>query len=247
MTVAHVVRLRLAGLLSAPAVPAQWRGAVLAGAAASVLAFGLLTGQVLEKGRALRVNVVFDEPIQRRLIGHQHLLEVARAFGSRDALVVGLCVLVAGSLVLRRGRTAVVVLLTLPGAGALTERVLKPLVTMSAPSNSHPGYPSGHATGAAALATTVLLLLLPQAPSAGRQIGRGLLRLVTGAVVVALAAATAVAVVALDTHNAASALGGCLVACAVVLIVALGLDAACSVASSGTSVEVDRERLLSRR
>ena len=203
----------------------RWRNRARGAAAAALLSFWVLTLAVLAKGRALGLNAALDDPLRRRFAGHQQLLGLARALGSRDALVIGLGVLVAGSLLLRRGRTALVVLIALPAAGALVERVLKPLVSASAPTNSHPGYPSGHAAGSTALATTVLLLLLPPA-AVGRRSG-GLLRVFSGLLALSLASATAIAVVALDQHNAASAVGGALLAGSVVLCTALGVDAVC--------------------
>ena len=214
-------------LLSAPVIPPRWRRAVSTLAMLSTTGLVVLTHKVTEHGRALRLNRLVDERLQRRLERHAHVLEVARGLGGRDALIVGsLCLAVAG-LLRHQGRAALVVLVALPASAALTERVLKPFVTGAAPTHSHPSFPSGHTTGAAALAVATLILLLP-APGEGAARRKRPLRLLLAGLVVALEASSAVAVIALGTHTTSSALGGCLVASSVVLAAALGLDAVAS-------------------
>lgn len=189
----------------------------------------VLTGRVLARGRQLRVNARYDEPLRARGQAHEASMEMLRELGSRNSLVAGMCVLILFSLLARRGRSAIMLLLALPAAGAMTAHVLKPLVSANAPFNSHPGYPSGHATGAAALATAVLLLL-PRAPRVGRwlrQLPGSIFRLAIGVMVAILALGSAASSVALQAHNTAAVIGGFLVGVTTVLLAALVVDAAC--------------------
>ncbi len=104
-------------------------------------------------------------------------------------------------------------------AAALTEYVVKPLVDRHL--NGYLAYPSGHITGFAAVALTVVVL-------AARPIGRPLPRRLAGTVA-ALAAllvvACGVGLVAQRYHYATDVVGGVCLSAAVVSVAALALDA----------------------
>lgn len=182
------------------------------GVAVSGSALVLLTRSVLEHGRRVGLNTRFDAPVQELGRQHQRLVFLGEHLGSPSSLVIGTAVVVIGALVTRRLRLAVVALLAMPGSALLTERVLKPHITAAAPFNSHPGFPSGHTTGAFAIAAGLALLVLPihRTPRPGRawRLIGGLVSLVAwlGAMM------TAFSVVALEAHNTVAAAGGALVA-----------------------------------
>jgi undecaprenyl-diphosphatase len=101
-------------------------------------------------------------------------------------------------------------------AGGLTDLVLKPLI------DRHIGhglsFPSGHTTGAFAVAITAAVLLLE-----GRGI-RNPLRVALTVLSLGLAACVAAAVVALGVHYTTDTIGGFCVALGVVLALALVID-----------------------
>ncbi len=126
--------------------------------------------------------------------------------------------LVLACLLTRRWRGALLAAVAIPAAGALTENLLKPLFDRTA--QGHLEFPSGHSTGAFAMAAVSVVLLLgplrPRLPDTLRQFL---------AVAVALTAAgVAVAVVALDFHYFTDTVAGAAVGTGVVLAIALLLD-----------------------
>jgi membrane-associated phospholipid phosphatase len=158
--------------------------------------------------------------IQARLAAHDRLLSVAANLGSPQAVAGGAVLLAALCLIVRRPAAAIFSLAAAPAAGAITELVLKPLVHREGVASLL--FPSGHTTGAFALAMTVAVLLLPHEetallPAAGR--------ILTALLALAAAAVVAIAVVALGWHYVTDALGGVVTAIVVVLAVAAGIDA----------------------
>src|ERR1022692_2551063 len=126
--------------------------------------------------------------------------------------------LVLACLLTRRWRGALLVAVAIPAAGALTEYLLKPLFDRTA--QGHLEFPSGHSTGAFAMAAVCVVLLLgPLRPRLPDTLRKFL------AVAAALTAAgVAVAVVALDFHYFTDTVAGAAVGTAVVLATALLLD-----------------------
>ncbi len=193
-----------------------------------------------------RLDATIDIWLRTRLVSDRPAL-LLLAHGGDPAVVGALSVLLAlACLALGRRRAALLPLVTVPAAGALTEYVLKPLIhrklahrtplhlhrvhaavahpRRALPAAHDPSYsfPSGHTVGVFALATCVLLVLLGARPNGPV---RNALRLLLGLLAVALAAGVAVAVVALHRHYATDAVGGAAVAAGVVLLGALVIDA----------------------
>src|SRR4051794_1206597 len=116
----------------------------------------------------------------------------------------------------RRWRAAALVVLGPSVAVVLTEYILKPLV------GRHIGYalsfPSGHTTGAFAIAVTSVVLLLDN------QRVHHTLRIALAVLAVILAAGVAAAVVGLGYHYTTDAVGGFCVALGAVLGVAVLID-----------------------
>lgn len=165
--------------------------------------------------------------LQARLAAHPHLLSMAARLGSPTVVVGGAVVLALLCLVARRPKAAVFAFVAAPAAGFVTEYVLKPAVHREQHVNALL-FPSGHTTGAFALALTVVVLLLPHE---GTRLLPALARMVVGIAALAVAGLVAVAVVALGWHYVTDAVGGVVTAVVVVLglaafVDALGLDAA---------------------
>lgn len=186
----------------------------------------LLIRSVLEHGRRVSLNARFDAPVRELGRQHERLVLLGEHFGSRSGLVIGTAVVVIGALVTRRLRLAVVALLAMPGSALLTEQVLKPHVTAAAPFNSHPGFPSGHTTGAFAVAAGLTLLVLPAHTVHRSGVSYG--GLLGGFVTIIAwlgATTTGFSVVAREAHNTVAAAGGALVAVTGVWGAALLVDA----------------------
>jgi membrane-associated phospholipid phosphatase len=134
---------------------------------------------------------------------------------------VALCVLLAVTFALRHRRRLAVLALLGPGAGAaLSERVLKPLVGRRNNGGAL-SFPSGHTTGAVAVAAVVVIFLL----GPGRPPLALAWRALLAALVVVEAAAVATALVGAGYHYATDTVGGFGVATGTVLALALGIDA----------------------
>jgi len=154
------------------------------------------------------------------LAAHPHLLSMAARLGSPTVVVGGAVVLALLCLVARRPKAAVFAFVAAPAAGFVTEYVLKPAVHREQHVNALL-FPSGHTTGAFALALTVVVLLLPHE---GTRLLPALARMVVGIAALAVAGLVAVAVVALGWHYVTDAVGGVVTAVVVVLGLAATLD-----------------------
>jgi membrane-associated phospholipid phosphatase len=150
--------------------------------------------------------------------GHLHLLA---ELGDLVPVTVLTAALILACLAMRRRRLAALACLAVPGAVALTEFVLKPLVGRTI-HEAYLCFPSGHATASFALAATCAVLLAgparPRLPGAVRML------LILGAAVVAAAVATAM--VALGHHYFTDAVAGTAVGVGMVLLTALLIDGA---------------------
>ena len=145
---------------------------------------------------------------------------MAARLGSPTVVVGGAVVLALLCLVARRPKAAVFAFVAAPAAGFVTEYVLKPAVHREQHVNALL-FPSGHTTGAFALALTVVVLLLPHE---GTRLLPALARMVVGIAALAVAGLVAVAVVALGWHYVTDAVGGVVTAVVVVLGLAATLD-----------------------
>jgi undecaprenyl-diphosphatase len=128
------------------------------------------------------------------------------------------CVLMALCLATRRPPAAVLVAVAVPGAGAISEFLLKPLLHRTL--GGALSFPSGHATGIVALAVTLAVLMLnPHRPRLP-----GCLRATIALGGLGAAGVIGVAIVGARTHYATDAIGGMTVATSVVLLTALIVD-----------------------
>jgi undecaprenyl-diphosphatase len=206
---------------SRPLVPSPWRPvATLAWVVAAAVLAGL-SWHFAHAPSSNRADLAVGRRVVTRLAAHDHLLSTAVRVGSPAAVIGGSVVLALLCLVVRRWRAAVFALAAAPLAGAVTELVLKPAVHRSQHSDSLM-FPSGHTTGAFALALTVVVLLLPHE---GTRLFPALARLVVGIGALAVAGVVAVGVVALGWHYVTDAIGGVVTAVVVVLGLAALVDA----------------------
>jgi undecaprenyl-diphosphatase len=163
-----------------------------------------------------RIDSRLDHDIRRRLAAHHHLLDRLVHLGD-PATVVTLAVLLALWCALRRRWRGVALAVLGPAVSVvLTEVILKPLV------GRHIGlaysFPSGHTTGAFAIAVTAAVLLFGE---------RGLrlpFRIALVVLSFGLAAGVAASVIGLGFHYTTDTIGGFCVALGAVLGVAMLID-----------------------
>jgi membrane-associated phospholipid phosphatase len=162
-----------------------------------------------------------DGRVAYRLASHPWLLDQFIRIGAPDTVATVALALTVLCLAFRKWRAALFALVAPTSASALTEKVLKPLVHRTT-HGDHLAFPSGHTTGAFALALTAAVLLLPHRGSVGTP--SAVVRLVLGSGVLAAASGTAISLVALHWHYSTDTLGGALVALTVVVTAALLVD-----------------------
>lgn len=126
--------------------------------------------------------------------------------------VLALCAAVA-----RQWPGALLLIVAPSGAVLITKVILKPLVGRYY--GHHLSYPSTHATALASLAIATVLILI-----SARWPHRVALPLVVGVISLAIATATTIAVVAIQTHYTTDTIGAWCVALATVLTAALIID-----------------------
>jgi undecaprenyl-diphosphatase len=197
--------------------PAARRPALVALAACvAVTAFlGLLFAHHTQPGW---LDTAIDARLQSGLGGHPALLTRVSLLGTLGPVAAMTTAMAVACLATRRWRGALLAVIAVPTAEAITELVLKPLVDRTL--YGQLSFPSGHTTGVFVLAAvfTVLMTgpLRPQLPRAVR------LPLVVAAFVAA--SATATAMIALNFHYFTDTVGGVAVAVGTVLATALTLD-----------------------
>jgi membrane-associated phospholipid phosphatase len=169
-----------------------------------------------DQTRAGRLDTAIDGRVRAALAEHPTPLNLVTHLGDPPFVTLLAAVLVAGCLGYRWWRGAALVAIAVPTAAVLTKLLLQPLIHRTLTGGV--SYPSGHATGAFALAVAcaVLLAHLPRITRRTRALLAVAALLVAGAVAVAL--------VALDFHYATDTVGGAALATAVVLSTALTLD-----------------------
>jgi undecaprenyl-diphosphatase len=203
-------------LLPAAARPAA---AVAAGVCVAItVALGVLTAH---QTHADALDRDIDHWLAAALSGHLILLDGVADCGAPFEVTVTAAAVFVVCLCARWLRGALLVAVAV-AAGGLAEAVLKPLFGRTL--YGFLSYPSGHTIGAFSLAVTFAVLLTgprhPPLPGAVRWSLTGLALL--------LACGVAVAQVARDKHYFTDTVGGAAAAIAVVLIVALVLDAGAS-------------------
>jgi membrane-associated phospholipid phosphatase len=203
-----------------PLVPAAWRPLAVLVWTAATLVLVALSMHFAHSSTPNRVDSAVDSRVAGRLAAHARLLSVAVRLGSPAVVVGGSMALGVLCLAARWGRGALFALVAAPAAGAIAEIVLKPAVDRTHNFDSLL-FPSGHTTGAFALALTVVILLLPtQSTRLLPAVGR----LLVATAALAVAGVVAVAVVVLGWHYATDAVGGAVTALTVVVAVAAVLD-----------------------
>jgi undecaprenyl-diphosphatase len=176
-----------------------------------------LLGASLEHGaHADRVDTVIDARVKTILPGNAKLLERLAWPGGLRATIGMTAVLVLVCLLRRRYRGAALAAISIPAAAVITERLLKPLVGRIA--LGFLSFPSGHGTGAFALATVITVLL------AGASRVPRAVRFAAVMIAFAVASVVAAAMIALGFHYFTDAIGGAAVGTGTVLATALVID-----------------------
>lgn len=206
-------------------VPAPWRPLAVVAWLAACLALAVLAWHLHQTGTGGRLDTRLDPGVAARLAGHRRALHDLARVGSPAFVAAGSALLALACVARRWWRGAVFAAAAAPLAAVTTELGLKPFVAAHVPAAYQYAFPSGHTTGAFALALTTAVLLLPDV---GTSALPGLARVALGAGALAVAAGTAVAVVGLGWHHVTDAIGGAAAAAAVVLAVAAVVGAAAS-------------------
>jgi membrane-associated phospholipid phosphatase len=192
-----------------------WTCAIVAAALLAVLA-GLALAVAGHPGASLgdraAADVFFASDNSRRF----ELFRIASFAGSAPAVALGGAVLAVACWLLARDRRLALLCLVAPAAAALAEILLKSLVARPAPATDGPvtsfSFPSGHATGASALAVAAIT-------AAFALTSRPMLRLVVVAAAVSYVGVVAVARVVVGAHYATDVVGGALLGVGIALAV----------------------------
>ncbi len=198
--------------------PARRRTAalVVTGCAAVTAALGLaFAGQARPGG----LDAAVDAHIRSGLGQYDEQLRLLAKLGGQVPFAALTAALILACLAARRWRGAVLAGLAVPGAVAVTEYVLKPLVGRTILSGYN-CYPSGHTTAMFALAATCAVLLA--GPARPRLPGAVRLLLILGAALIA--AGVAASMVARGYHYFTDTVAGTAVGIGVVLLTALVID-----------------------
>ena len=163
-----------------------------------------------------RIDRNLDLRIRARLADHHVLLERLVRLGDPAPIVAWSILLALLCLLFQRYRGAVLCFIAPVIAGTTTSYVLKPIIDRQLSGGL--AFPSGHTTGAFAVAICAAVLLLEF-----NELHVGL-RVIIGFVGVSLAAGVAAAVVGLGYHYTTDTVGGFCVALGVVLGLAVLID-----------------------
>lgn len=186
----------------------------------SLAGVAVLASRVAGSDGPLRVDQRVDDRLVYRLSPLRPMFGRLVQLGSPTGVAVLCALLALGCLARRRVRAAILAAAGPSLAGLLTEYALKPLI------GRHSGhlfaFPSGHTTGAVAVAVTITLFLLPAGPFAGLPRWS---RLLLAGLAAVLASFLPLGLIVLRYHYASDVLAGAAVAVAVILALALLLDA----------------------
>lgn len=198
--------------------PGAQRRTAVAVALACVAVTALLGWRYAHDTQPGWLDARVDPRVRSAFARYQTPLTLLAQLGETAAVAVMTVALALACAVTRRGRGAVLTCVAMPVAGALTEFVLKPWIGRTIGGSL--SFPSGHTTGAFAVAITGAVLLV--GPGHPRLVTSVRLSLALGAVM--LAATVGVATVALDWHYFTDTLGGAAVGTGTVLVTALAID-----------------------
>lgn len=159
-----------------------------------------------------------DPWLHARARGHRDALNRYVELGDVEGVVICCGLLVIAAVLMGRARLAVLAAIGPAIAGGIAEWVLKPLIDRRL--DVYLAYPSGHTTGAFAVATVVVIWL------AGASAPRWPVqwRVAAGVVALALAAGVGLGMIAIGAHYATDVVGGVGVGIGVVVAVALAID-----------------------
>lgn len=202
---------------AAPLLPSSARrpaAIVAAGCVLVVATLGALSAHQ-DHGHAV------DRAVDSWVIGlhvPSHVLSGLSLLGGSSEMIALTTALALACLLARRVSGAVLAVVSVPIAAALTELVLKPLVHRTIAGDL--SYPSGHTTGLFALATVIAVVLL------GSRSGRPWLAVRIAVVIAAALVACSVgfAMIGLSYHYFTDTVGGAAVGTGVVLGTAFLLD-----------------------
>ena len=200
-----------------PLLPGRWQPAAIAVTAVSVIGFTTMATAYRFQERAGRLDTLIAKPLIGNAAFDWGFLRDITTLGApwTVAMMSGLLMLVAAGV--GSGWRQVVLAGMGPAAATLlAEFALKPLVDRRFRGDL--AFPSGHATGVAAVAATAVVIVV-----AGRVGGR-LTRAAMSLVAAVVVAAVSTSLVALDEHYATDVIGGVLVAVGTVSALALALD-----------------------
>lgn len=186
-----------------------------------LLSFGLLCWKVAGLRGSTGIDVRVDPRLMYRFQGDRRLFEAVITLGSPGNVAAASLALAGLCLAAGARRAAVFALVGPSLAGGLAEWVLKPLIDRRREGGL--AFPSGHTTGAVAVAVVLGLLLLPGA-ALHRRLG-GWLCAALWLVTIPFGAGVGLGVVVLDDHYATDVVGGAAVAVTVILVLAWALDA----------------------
>jgi undecaprenyl-diphosphatase len=204
-----------------PLIAAGWRlyaAIVVALSAVVTLGLGLHYAHTVESGR---IDSAVDGRVVRHFGTHRHFLHQLVHVGDPTTIGLLAALLTIGFLLARHWRAAALAAVAPVLAGVMTDVVLKPLVDRRI-GGGYFSFPSGHTTGAFAIALVATVVLLEPGQPRLHRAARAWLAVVA----LGVAAAVALALVALHVHYATDTIGGVGVALGVVLGIALLVDAA---------------------
>jgi membrane-associated phospholipid phosphatase len=188
--------------------PLRAAGAWLLAACVATVLVAFAVGRV----RPGRLDTTVDTRIAAGLSHFPELLDWLPHLGTLGPVALMTLALAVAYAATRRWSGAVLTVVAVPAAIALTEYVLKPYVG----ARMGQSFPSGHATSSFALAV-IFAVLLADRP-------RHLFRLLLVLLALLLAAAVAAAMIAIGAHTFTDAIAGAAVGTGVVLACALILD-----------------------
>jgi membrane-associated phospholipid phosphatase len=201
-----------------PLLPPAARRAAAAVLAACVAVTAVLGALVAHQTQPGWLDTAIDARLRAGLGGHLTLLHKVALPGSAIPVTVLATALVVACLATHRWRGALLAVIAVPAAEAVTELVLKPLVGRTF--RGQLSFPSGHTTGVFVLAAIVAVLLAgPLRPR-----WRASVRLLLVLAAFLAASATATAMIGMGAHYFTDTVGGAAVAIGVTLATALAID-----------------------
>jgi membrane-associated phospholipid phosphatase len=204
-----------------PLLPGPARRPAAIGVVCCAAILGIGAGFAAGRSQGNALDRPIDSWIIARLSGHLSVPVTIADLGTPVALIVFTVILVAGCLAAGRVNGAILTIVCVPVASAITELALKPLVHETIGQNP-PGlsYPSGHTTNVfVIIAILAVLLANPPHHWPSRRI-----RITIVAVAVLIGCLVIVSLIAIQFHYFTDTVGGICVSTGLVVGVALLLD-----------------------